>query len=190
MDSKKFITKLFTFVAAVAALVVSIRSCSVSEKALDYSERFFVLENRPWLRLKLHRYQNNSYYYIYNEDGKTTVEYKCHIENFGKHAAKDLSFFVDAFLGEKACPLDEDLPIIMELAPGDSEPLIITTRFQGERDEDSPEALVKRIIEEQGAIVDIVAGYSSNLEPSMEYKSRKKYQIYGKRYTLLSAESK
>ena len=87
--------KYILAVVSVCSLVVAAFAYRHSEKALERTEELFFLENRPYLLISAHPFDDlKSYYFtkLDREDKSMYVYFQFEIKNIGKLAATDILF--------------------------------------------------------------------------------------------------
>jgi len=126
----KSITNALSLIVAVAALTVSIRTCTISDQAqktaqdaLNSSRKQFVEENRPYVSIKSVEFKKTkSFFMISKEDDKRVLKLQYQIKNIGSVAARNIvleSITVPSDIFESANSTSFAPPPIVTLFPGE-----------------------------------------------------------------------
>ncbi|MGD0022754.1 MAG: hypothetical protein ABSC54_10680 [Smithellaceae bacterium] len=122
IDWSKYLT---LFIAAIA-LIVSIKSCSSSNKSIEIAEKTFIITNRPYLILNPVKDKEKGFFieFLFDDKGyalKATFE----VYNAGKTPAKNINiedYMFRGYIGEHVAFSEKSFPkstTVISLGPGE-----------------------------------------------------------------------
>ncbi|MFH1363881.1 MAG: hypothetical protein ABIH45_06720 [Candidatus Omnitrophota bacterium] len=187
---------------AVISLIVSIKSCDLSkdgieiaqnstriandsnrlaEEALQNAKHNFITEQRPWLTLTPKRFKDSgTFLKISNTTTTFTIKSQIEIRNIGKVPARNIHLPSKAISGINLTPGAHPvftIPPNTTLAPDDSFILSGTCTLM-QTESDLKETL--KLWESSDANIDLIIPcfYTSELEPSKEYKTKVYFKFF------------
>lgn len=183
---------------AIFALIVSVRSCGLSKEsnktakeALLTSKNYFIIEQRPRLILTPKRFKdNNSFVKISNTDTSLTFECQLEVKNVGKVPAKKISLPKAIATNVKmlsGAPVSFTLPPEVTLAPNDHINMCCRSTF-GLTKQDIEATLKIWESPDANMTLQIPCFYSSELDPSVRYKTKVALKFYKNEVKILKYE--
>jgi hypothetical protein len=160
---------ILAIIISIIALGISIKSCSLSQQALEFT-------NRPYLALKPVKFTDSeSYIKIEEKPDKLSysVTVKQEITNLGKTPAINVDCHKDS---------------TFNIGPGENHLIVFVNFFNNKNHNDLLKDLEWYNSGEGFITSDIQAGYSSILDLSKQYKIRVSYKIYKDKIILLRSD--
>ena len=169
---------------AVFAFLVSIRSCQISQQALEHSQRTFVIEQRPYVNVEVVKHKGtDDYLHVSKQSDRITLEVAFEISNQGKAPAKDIHvpehIAIPKSLLTEGKPVQLTLPPIVTLGPGQKD--VLVARFGIGRRSKSVDGLEQDYQEflsgKMGVTTQLVLLYKSEPDSLSSYKTLVSYEV-------------
>jgi hypothetical protein len=168
-------------IIAAIALAVSIKSCYVSETALEEVTDFFLEENRPFVTLTPQKFtDSNSYLKTSEKNNRFEIWFRFEIKNAGRVAARDIALpeiqITPMNIHMKKSTLSYERLSKISLGPDDL--FYFSPRIIFEVDSSAVREILRRLNESHWkSSVLLLVSYAHGLEPSVRYGSSIEYDI-------------
>jgi hypothetical protein len=191
-NDKNTILSFAALIIAIIACVTAIRSCSVSQEAINVSKSHFIAEKRPYLVISPAKFTKGDKYLEVEKtkDGKVKFHFQFKIENIGNVAATGIRSEVIPVIGNQG-PIPtkiESVPHPLELGPGQHIYRNYVLNFAGNHSNyarSTVDSLKKNPAEIWEAF-----RYGSEVSKDVEYTVRIGYRISVDETNLLFQETK
>lgn len=192
-----FITSLiaaFALVVSIWSLYYSHKATDISEEALKQTKDIFIVENRPYLNIKLIKFKETDSYFRFIPKDKTfhlAVQFK--VSNEGKAPAVDVSVPLSSFRGVEVpgCEKSFELspPPNITLGHGETKAYVWDNEI-GYGDFNA-EKIRQQIETNQLSVeVSMLLRYKSSLEDKRVYESSIAYIVKNKELILTQSKRK
>lgn len=189
---------------SIIALFIGIRSCSISNGALEENKKAnkisnealqlakisFELEHRPFIRINPATFkENNAYFKISDNEKELIIELNIMIENKGKIPAKEIHIKEDAYnsrLG--SIPSTFTRPKDLSIPPDDEYCIVFQLKLQKKLYKKSSSNAINDLTSGKGSIlIPLDISYMSDLDITKKYRSYTSYEFRYKEAKILDS---
>lgn len=194
---------LLTFLIAVFAVIISVKSCSLSQEslntsinAIEVSKKQFIQINKPFISLKPTKNSNERYFEIVQKEKIVALKIKFEIKNLGNVAATNIHPPSNITVPKKmfdpeGYQLDFNLPPNTVLGPSESA-FVYMEIETGHKTVDDAEQYVSDLLDENkdGVTILFPVNYQSEIDQNIKYRLIEEYRIKDATAILLRSELK
>lgn len=200
-EKKKFYLDLAMVIVVLISVVISIRSCQVSEnaedtakEALDTIKYQFIQTNRPYIILSPKKFDDGLFWKVGRKGNMVEVALKYEVKNVGNIGAKDINIPDKLAIGP-GTKLKEGAQVIyskmgkVTLGPGDDFNMEAITSMEYESEEEAKRNLAHFISEKSKGVTFLISvDYTNELDESQKYRTLMMNRIHNEKALLIKSE--